>query len=257
MIVNKIPILMITYNRLSYTKKAIASILENTDNFELFIWDNNSTDGTIKFLRSLKNKRIKIHYSDSNLGLIYPMNCFFDKYKDYPYISKVDNDTIVPQNWLKKLLEVMDSFPLFSVQAEHYIGLDYKLKDNQEFFSCFPYIEFNESKIYLSHFNGGSGILIRRNLIDGPISEMKGTLNGWASYCGKNFRERNYICGFYMGVFVELLDMIDTNQKIYEFPQYQKELKEMGRKDFGKVLFNRDKFLKLGESIKYKFESLL
>ena len=47
-----IDLVFITYNRLDYTKKSLASILADpTEEFNLYIWDNASTDGTREYLK--------------------------------------------------------------------------------------------------------------------------------------------------------------------------------------------------------------
>jgi glycosyltransferase involved in cell wall biosynthesis len=47
-------IIILTRNGLSYTKECIRSIFQHTtENFELIMIDNGSTDGTIQFLKTL------------------------------------------------------------------------------------------------------------------------------------------------------------------------------------------------------------
>ncbi|MBW4661398.1 MAG: glycosyltransferase [Drouetiella hepatica Uher 2000/2452] len=46
-------LILTTYNRSSYLPSAIASILSQTHhNFELLIWDDGSTDGTLDIAQS-------------------------------------------------------------------------------------------------------------------------------------------------------------------------------------------------------------
>ncbi|GAH87564.1 unnamed protein product, partial [marine sediment metagenome] len=146
-----IPILMITWNRFEYTKQAINAILKNTENpFKLIIIDNNSTDGTKKYLKGLKDKRIQIIYLEKNTGLVPPMNMFFRKFSLHRYVAKVDNDTIVSKDWLSKLKEVLDEYPFFAVEANHYLMLSYKIKTNEEFYKHLFKIDFKGNKLYLS-----------------------------------------------------------------------------------------------------------
>jgi GT2 family glycosyltransferase len=219
----KIPILMITWNRLGYTKKAIKAIKENTDNYILFIWDNNSTDGTKDYLKSLKGN-IEIYYSDVNTGLVPPMNYFFEKYKNSKYVAKVDNDTIVSKGWLDKLREVMDEIPLFAVEANHYLMLNYDIKENDDYYRHLYGVDFKGSKLYLSEIVGGTGVLIRRSMIDEPIPEIKGTLSGWIMYQ----HSKNYVSAFYTGVWVDRLDQIGTNKyKKSDYPKYDELINKM------------------------------
>ena len=55
----KIQIITLTYNKLEITTKLfIESLYQYTpvDLFDLIIIDNNSTDGTVKYLKSIENK---------------------------------------------------------------------------------------------------------------------------------------------------------------------------------------------------------
>lgn len=226
MITDVIPILMITWNRLSYTKQAIKAILKNTKYpFILWIWDNNSTDGTVDYINNISDNRIQVIFSPENVGLIPPMNEFFKWHKDFEYIAKVDNDTIVPKDWLIKLKKVMDKFPLFTVQADHYLGIPFKLRNNQEFYDQLEKVESEEGNLYLFPHVGGSGILIRRKYIDKPM-EKKG-LSGWVDFQRLKSITEKLCCAFYDGIFINLLDMIGTNKIKNDYPDYRKRINIM------------------------------
>ena len=69
----KIDILMATYNGEKYVAQQINSILEQTyTNFNLIISDDGSTDNTRKILEEYKQKdsRIQVYYQENNLGYI-------------------------------------------------------------------------------------------------------------------------------------------------------------------------------------------
>lgn len=59
-----------THNRLEYTQKTIPRLLEDpTEEFELYLWDNASTDETAEYLKSLDDPRIMaVHISKTNEG---------------------------------------------------------------------------------------------------------------------------------------------------------------------------------------------
>ena len=66
-----IDLVFVTYNRLEYTKLALASVLSDpTEEFSLTIWDNASTDGTVEYLKhEVSDPRIKdIVFSKDNIG---------------------------------------------------------------------------------------------------------------------------------------------------------------------------------------------
>lgn len=254
-----IPIMMITWNRLEYTKQAINAILENTKHpFTLWIWDNGSTDGTVEYLKSIKDSRITTIFPPVNEGLVPPMNHFFDWYSKAKYVSKVDNDTIVPEGWLIKLKYVMDKLPLFVIQSDHYLGLPYKLKNNQQFYNELEKLEFEEENLYLFPHVSGTGVLIRRKHIDKPIEKKEGTLSGWVDYQYQKARTENRRCAFYSGVWVDRLDFIGTNKIKCDYPEYLKEINKMrsGKEDnngFGKIDLPLELLEEVKESMKIRW----
>ena len=254
-----IPIMMITWNRLEYTKQAINAILKNTIHpFTLWIWDNGSTDGTIQYLKNIEDKRVSVIFSPENEGLVPPMNHFFDWYRKAKYVSKVDNDTIVPKGWLTRLKHVMDNLPLFVIQSDHYLGLPYKLKDNQQFYNELEKLEFEGENLYLFPHVSGTGVLIRRKHIDKPIDKKEGTLSGWVDYQFNKCKTENLRCAFYSGVWVDRLDFIGTNKIKCDYPEYLKEINKMrsGKEDnngFGVVDLDLHILKLCRESMKIKW----
>jgi len=249
-----IPILMITWNRLDYSKQAIEAILNNSDlPFKLFIFDNNSTDGTINYLKSIKDNRLEIYYSNKNTGLVPPMNCFFNKFKSYRYVAKVDNDTIVSKGWLSKLKSVLDEFPLMAVEANHYLMLSYAINTNDDYYKHLFSVDFNDGKLYFSDIVGGTGTLIRNALID-EIQEIPGTLSGWIQYQSN----KQIPSAFYSGVWIDRLDQIGTNKyKESDFPDYDKEINKLRpRKKISSRTLREDNFKDVRKRMEEWFNAL-
>tara|TARA_Y100000389_G_C17464602_1_gene524485 strand:- start:1567 stop:2547 length:981 start_codon:yes stop_codon:yes gene_type:complete len=66
----KITVIIPVYNNISYIKKTIASVInQNYKNWKIIISDDNSKDGSREYLKSIKNKKIKIFYQKKNLGI--------------------------------------------------------------------------------------------------------------------------------------------------------------------------------------------
>jgi GT2 family glycosyltransferase len=251
-----IPILTIVLDRLEYTKKSITALLENTDYpFKLFIFNNGSNAETTKYLEGLKDSRIELYHSRENLGLIPPMNMFFDKFKDSRYVAKVDNDTVVTKGWLGKLKEVMDTFPLFTLQADHYLAMPFKIEENIEFYKHCLGVEFKDGMVYFFKNSGGTGQLIRRSVIDKPIpkprrSVSKGGLGGWCNMQVAKYKK--YPSAFYTGVWIDRLDQVDTNKykPVSDYPEYDQMIKKMRPWGLGYARMNIDELDRVKDEIR-------
>lgn len=67
---NKLTVIMPVYNNLPYLKEAIKSVEnQNFKDWELIISDDQSTDGSIEYLKKVKNQKIKIFFQKKNLGI--------------------------------------------------------------------------------------------------------------------------------------------------------------------------------------------
>lgn len=105
----KYSIVMLTYNKLSYTTQAVKSILDNCHNFELIIVDNGSTDGTKGYLDELALSQPNIHVQllDKNRGVPVGLNEGMKQAKG-DYIVWVNNDIIITPNALDQMVAKMD-----------------------------------------------------------------------------------------------------------------------------------------------------
>lgn len=101
----KVSIVIVTYNNWSYTKQCLESLIRNNEyqNLEIIIVDNASTDETKIQLARISNPNIKVLFSPENLGFAggNKAGC---NLATGEYIILLNNDTIVTQNWIEKLI---------------------------------------------------------------------------------------------------------------------------------------------------------
>jgi glycosyltransferase involved in cell wall biosynthesis len=197
------PVLFTTFNRLGFTKRTLSVLLQNTPEGEIIVIDNGSTDGTVEYLKSLSGFELVLN--EKNTGISGAMNTFFEMTKEAEFVAKVDNDTIVPVNWLSDLITVLEQAHLDIVQAAHYFhSTIYKDWDDLSQRRLTKQLE-NGNVVY-AKIVGGSGIVLRRSIVKEPL-EDKG-LYGWGNF---QYRYREYRRAMFDGVWVDLLDMADYN----------------------------------------------
>jgi glycosyltransferase involved in cell wall biosynthesis len=102
-------IIILTHNALFYTKKCVASILDNTpDNYELIIIDNASTDGTQEWLKSVEEQKhnfpLTVIYNKENQGVAGGRNQGLKKASG-EIVTFLDNDTEVSEGWQDIIFE--------------------------------------------------------------------------------------------------------------------------------------------------------
>lgn len=103
----KTTIIVVAYNKLDYTKKAIESIYQNTDftnnNAELITINNGSTDGTEEYFESLPNEK-KINLKVNILG-----NGAYKHLVEGKYFVGFSNDVVATPRWLENLIKCIES----------------------------------------------------------------------------------------------------------------------------------------------------
>ena len=98
------------YNAMPYLPETIASILAQTyEDFELLIIDDGSSDGSLEFLRSLRDRRLTL-ISQENRGLTATLNRMLEE-TTTPWLVRQDADDIAFANRLSLTTEYVGLFP--------------------------------------------------------------------------------------------------------------------------------------------------
>jgi len=117
-----VAIVLVTHNRLEYTKKSISRLLEDpNEEFDLYLWDNASKDETREYLKNVKDPRIvETVLSKDNQGQTGAMNYVWSKTKA-ELIGKLDNDCLVTPGWTRIFAEAHNDIKnLGAVACWHY-----------------------------------------------------------------------------------------------------------------------------------------
>lgn len=100
-----IDILMITYNRPDYTRLALSRLLETCDEtMRVWLWHNGDHPETLEYVKSMAgHPRVRhFHHSSENRRLREPTNWFWT-HADGEYISKIDDDNLMPHGWAQQM----------------------------------------------------------------------------------------------------------------------------------------------------------
>ncbi len=146
-------ICMVTFNRLEFTKPAIASILEFTCYPHVItVVDNGSTDGTVEYLQALKHEGIitNLILLKANVGVAKASNLAWSREPEAEYYMKFDNDIVLQKfQWLERMVEVMDAIPGLAMLAYNFEPSSYSIQT------------INEQRVRLKKGNlGGACVLI-------------------------------------------------------------------------------------------------
>lgn len=119
-------IVITTYNRLEYLKRAIDSAINQTILCEIVVVDDNSDDGTIEYLESLQNQ-IKWHSNSQNLGHAYSVNKGVE-ISQGNWIKLLDDDDYLKPNCLEIMQKIIEEKPSAVICSCQAINVDEKQK---------------------------------------------------------------------------------------------------------------------------------
>jgi GT2 family glycosyltransferase/Flp pilus assembly protein TadD/glycosyltransferase involved in cell wall biosynthesis len=125
-------ICMVTYNRLEYTRRAIAGLLKHTRYPHVItVVDNASRDGTSAYLQDLKAKGIikNLILLDENVGIAKASNLAWSQEPSAEFYLKFDNDIVIQKpDWLEKMVGVLDAIPQIGVVGYNFEPVSYPLE---------------------------------------------------------------------------------------------------------------------------------
>jgi hypothetical protein len=114
--VRDVEILYLAWNRLDYTSVSWHLMVQNTDWRQvekLTVYDDGSEDGTLEFLRDrvadFGSCDVELRETDLR-SPVAVMNHFLAE-RRAPLFAKIDNDILLPLNWLQAMTSVMKRFP--------------------------------------------------------------------------------------------------------------------------------------------------
>jgi hypothetical protein len=114
-----IDILMVTYNRAGYTRRALSRLLETCDDhMRVWVWHNGNDAATLAVIRALEGhpRMHRIHHSPENKRLREPTNWFWRE-SSGELLSKVDDDNLMPDGWGARMRDLHASDPHIGVAA--------------------------------------------------------------------------------------------------------------------------------------------
>lgn len=157
-----ISVIMSTYNDELYIEKSLESILHQTvRDFELIIFDDCSSDGTVAKIREYEDARIHLICNEENCGLTKNLNKGLRIAKGR-YIARMDGDDISELTRFEKQLAFLEKHPevyLISCHAQNFgeSNLVNRIKGNSDELQC---------RMLIRPVFAHPGFMMRRELID-------------------------------------------------------------------------------------------
>ena len=108
----KVSIIILTYNNWNITKQCLDSLFASNDypNVEIIVVDNASTDETQSQLSQIQNINLKLYFSLNNHGYASG-NALGCQAATGEYIILLNNDTILTNGWIQKLIKPLRDYP--------------------------------------------------------------------------------------------------------------------------------------------------
>lgn len=156
-------IIIVNYNKFKMLKECLESIYKNTSiiNFETFVIDNASTDNSIPMVKQ-NFPQVNLIKNLSNFGFSKANNQAI-KISKGKYILLLNNDTVVLNNALKKMVEFMDTHPHIGGLGPKLLNPDLTTQREGSILSK----RFWNSKVPVeTNFLTGAALMIRRGVFD-------------------------------------------------------------------------------------------
>jgi len=168
-------IIILTLNNLEYTRKCLDSIRKYTpEPHEIIVVDNGSTDGTVEYLK--QELDVRLIENGCNLGFALGNNRGLLEAKG-DYVVFLNNDVVVTEGWLKRLIACAESDPRVGIVGprSNYVAGRQMVRD-------IPYGD--------------------------DLEAMQEFARGWSQRHSKNWEEALRVIGFCMLVKREVIEKI-------------------------------------------------
>ncbi|RZU98356.1 glycosyltransferase [Spiribacter vilamensis] len=173
-------ILMITYNRPVFTRLALEQLLRTCDDqMRVWLWHNGTDPETLAVVHDLKDHPSvhSLQVCEENKKLREPTNWFWAN-ADGDYLSKVDDDCLLPEGWGASLRHALDDAPsLGLVACWRFYDEDFLPEAAEPKIKELP----GGHRLMTHHHVQGSGYVMKRAVLDeaGPIRDTE----SFTHYC--------------------------------------------------------------------------
>lgn len=190
----KVSIILVNYNGLAFNIACINSLLQQTyTNFEIVFVDNKSKDFSTEeveqvFAKEIDVWKIKIVRNDVNYGFAQWNNIgVYNAASQSEYIAMLNNDTVLPTDWLEELVKGLESEPMMGLVWSFVLdkGSEDNLRDlyfnqhkwwinNYIFETSFKNLSQQEIEtgIFYTTWIWWCALLYKKHLIDKPFPDF-------------------------------------------------------------------------------------
>lgn len=128
-----VSVVIVNYNTRSYLDACLSSVyMQTTCSHEIFVIDNNSTDGSIEMVKT-KYPSVHLIINDHNAGFAKANNQGFRKARG-KYFFMLNPDTVVMDNAIDKLVNFMEHYKEVGICSPKNVGNDGELQFNCDHF---------------------------------------------------------------------------------------------------------------------------
>jgi glycosyltransferase involved in cell wall biosynthesis len=145
----KFSIILPVRNGGEYVKECVSSILaQSFTDFDLLVLDNNSTDGTLEWVRSVSDNRVKVYPSQKPLSIEENWGRITSISKN-EFITLIGHDDILNSDYLETMNNLISSYPDAGLYQTHFTYIDSK---GDKIRSCKAMSEVESAKDFLKKF---------------------------------------------------------------------------------------------------------
>jgi len=236
----RVNIIMRAFNRLEYTSLTIREIdrLAGYDDYKIIVIDNNSTDGTGQWLKSLVKEgyyKVKPIYLTENTGDFGGTKVGYDNLDaDCEYTMQWDNDCPpITEYFLRDIVKIMDAFPKIGQLMLKRNGVGGVIPINNK-------IEY-EGIIFGDAHVATCVNIQRRKVVEEINSWIVDETQFWDFNLNAKMRERGYEIKKIENIRVVHIDIfpaLNINLQVKKYPQYTKNRQDKNNAGGNKINYN-------------------
>lgn len=172
----KVVIIIPSYNNLVYLRLCLNSIWKKTgyQYYKVIVVDNGSDSDVIEFLTTTESieTKLSVIYNEENIGFARAINTGIEAAGDCEFVVILNDDTIVTQGWLIKLIQYLEISDIKLVGPvtnwagnEARIKVDYDDLDSMEQFA-YKYCSSHEGQFFDIPMLAMYCVIMRRSLLE-------------------------------------------------------------------------------------------